>query len=248
MDTPEPDGLPLVVRVARVIDGPPPAVSTGQPRSPDFAKVTCSSYLVDEPQQRVDYSLHFYFDEGLPVLREQYWGSRGSMEEVLTAAEACGVPRNDWISTSELSEASDELPMALQPSDGPRLVESRTYDRAAWPWNELPERSSPAECFEELLDEECFEELLDEEPNGPATPVPQVAAFLEEVLHAHPYVPGAARDDTPWYTNPAWFTGRRIAMLELQFASVPVLLPWLTVTAVKHNLHLYNPQADVLYT
>ena len=107
VDTPEPDGLPLVVRVARVIDGPPPTVATGQPRSPDFAEVTCSSYLLDEPQQRVDYSLHFYFDERLPVLREQYWGSRGSLEEVLTAAEKCGVPRSDWISTSELSEASD---------------------------------------------------------------------------------------------------------------------------------------------
>ncbi len=234
----EPDGVPLVVRVAKIVDGPLPTVASGQPRSPDFAEITCSTYLLGEPRQRVSYSLHLYFDEGLPVLREQYWGSRGSMEEVLTAAEACGVPRSDWTSTSELAEASAELPMAIQPSDGPRLLASRTYDLAAWPRSDGPDGRPPAEWFKKLLDEE---------PDGSTGPVPQVAAFLKEVLQAYPHVPGAASEATPWYTNPAWFARRRLALLELQFAAVPVLLPWLTVTALKHGLHLYNPQADVLY-
>lgn len=140
----EPDGPLLVVRVARIVNGPPPAVATGQPRSPNFAEITCSSYLVEEPQQRASYSLDFYFDEGLPVLRWQHWGSRGSLEEVLTAAEACGVPRTDCTSTSELSESSDELPMARQPNDGPRLVASRAYDLAAWPRNYRPGASAPS--------------------------------------------------------------------------------------------------------
>jgi hypothetical protein len=236
----EPDGLPLVVRVATISSGPPPVSSTGLSRSPDFADITCSCYLEDQPELTTWYSLGFYFDEGLPVLREQFWGSRRSLEEVLALAELCGVPRSSWTPAREEMPADGSLPMALQPSDGRRLRAAPSYGLAAWPRDRAADRRrTPSEVFEELLDEGY---------DGDHEPVRPMAVFLGQVLQAHPFVPGAARDDTVWYENPMWSVRPRLALFELQFAAVPTMLPWLTAVAGRHAVHLYDPQADAQLT
>lgn len=231
----EPGGMPMVVRVATVVAGTTPAASTGQPRSPDFAYITSECYLVNGRLQYA-YRLQLFFDEGLAVLREQYWGSRGFLEEVLEAAVLCGVPRLCWRRTNQELLPVKDLPEALQRHSGRRLIGSHSYELAFWPRDYRQGREPAA----------VFNEPYDEETPGDSALTPSIAAFLDAVLHAHPYVPGAGRDDTPWFDNPSWSAEPNLVLLDLQFGAVRSLLPWLAVTAEEHGLDAYDPQTESL--
>jgi len=228
-----------VVLVADVGGGTSPAASTGQPAAPSYADITTDiSPDPARPPEDPNHNLHLYFDEGLAVLREQWWGSRSSLEEVLRAAELCGVPRDRWRHAHQDWPQGPDLPEALQPSTGPRLRAQRSYDIAVWPADGAAEACvAAAESYQRRLDSCSW-------PNG--TSSKNVDAFLDEVLTVHPFQCTPDHAHNPWQVHPRQHADSDLTELSLNFWAVRTVLPAVVHAAHRHGLLAYDPQAETL--
>ncbi len=228
----EVSGVNRVVLVAAVGEGTTPAASSGQTAAPTYASITTTVYADPFAQEETsDFSLHLFFEEGLTVLREQWWGSRASVEEVLGGAELCGVPRDRWRHTHQ-DWPHEELPEALQPSSGPRLRAQRSYDFAVWP-KEWSSGRSAAEAYRRRSTADT----------GPRRdPDAALVRLVERLLSAHPYTTEPDYSHNPWDDHPFRWADGDYADLRVKFWAVPAMCVTLAQAADSCGFEAYDPQ------